>query len=118
MNKLIYIVIILSISSPLLSFMVYAQTQEQEDIIIPEIIDNRKEYVYCPIDLEALDKSISYEINGCPTIRVYVENYDRLTTLQKADIDTKLKANGFTSKEDFKIDEYTGRILSDANESK
>lgn len=77
-----------------------------------EII-TRKEYVYCPIDVDTLDNSIVYEINGCPTVRMYVENYDRLDTLTRTNIDVTLKARGFEEKENFKIDELTGRVITE-----
>lgn len=70
----------------------------------------RKEYVYCPVDVNALDKSVTYEINGCPTVRIYVENYNTLDTLTKTNIDTTLKSQGFKEKEAFGLNELTGRI--------
>lgn len=82
--------IIISIISSLvlgsLSGIVYAQS-----------IDNagRREYVYCPIDPSLLSARTTYEINGCPTVRIYVDNWNNLPTLDKTTIDTQLRNSGF-----------------------
>ena len=96
----ISIIIFVSVGLLAVSGFAYAQLQNE----------TRKEYVYCPIDTELLDKSVTYEINGCPIIRVYVENYDRLDTLKRTQIDNTLRTDGFIPKEEFEIDEDSGRL--------
>jgi hypothetical protein len=56
---------------------------------------NRREYVYCPIDTTTLSVSTTYEINGCPTVRIYINNWNTITELDKTSIDTKLRSAGF-----------------------
>jgi hypothetical protein len=60
-------------------------------------VDNssRREYVYCPIDPSTLNSKTTYEINGCPIARVYVDRWNTLTELDKTAIDTQLRNSGF-----------------------
>ena len=56
---------------------------------------SRREYVYCPINPTTLDQSTTYEINGCPNVRIYVNNWNTLTPLQQTSIDAQLRGLGF-----------------------
>ena len=66
-------------------------------------IDNsgRREYGYCPISPETLLSRAQFEINGCPLIRVYISNWNELTTIDQTTIDTQLKSLGFKDIGDF-----------------
>ena len=55
---------------------------------------NRREYTYCPIT-DNLAKSLNAEIDGCPLVRVYVNNWNTLTSLQQTTIDSQLRGLGF-----------------------
>lgn len=59
-------------------------------------IDNagRREYTYCPIS-DTLSKSLNAEINGCPLVRIYVNNWNSLTPLEQSTIDSQLRVIGF-----------------------
>ena len=67
--------------------------------VIPNSISvdssNRREYVYCPIDSLLLSSKTTYEINGCPIVRIYVDNWNNLSALDQASIDTQLRNAGF-----------------------
>lgn len=86
MHSMIIFLLLVGIGLGALSGAVYAQT-----------IDNsgRREYVYCPIDPALLSSRTTYEINGCPTVRVYVDNWNSLTALDKTSIDSQLRSSGF-----------------------
>jgi hypothetical protein len=56
---------------------------------------NRREYVYCPIDSLLLNSKTTYEIDGCPTVRLYVNNWNNLATTDKTAVDTQLRSAGF-----------------------
>ena len=102
------IIILIALGIIALSATIYSVNAQIEETI------TRREYVYCPVDTSALDKTVTYEINGCPTVRIYVENYDRLTIIQKSDIDAKLRADGFLPKEESEINEIDGRITTNS----
>ena len=60
-------------------------------------VDNsgRREYGYCPIQPETMLSRAQFEINGCPIIRVYVTNWDKLTSLEQTTVDSQLRTMGF-----------------------
>jgi hypothetical protein len=60
-------------------------------------IDNtgRREYVYCPANLLTLDSRATYSVEGCPLTRIYVNNWNGLSTVVQTAIDTQLRSLGF-----------------------
>lgn len=70
-------------------------------------VDNsgRREYGYCPINPELLSSRAELEINGCPLIRTYITNWDKLTILEQQTIDTELRGLGFKD-----ISEFDNRV--------
>ena len=59
-------------------------------------IDNsgRREYTYCPLSDSDI-KSFNGEVNGCPLARVYVGNWNSLSSIDQQKIDTLLRSKGF-----------------------
>lgn len=59
-------------------------------------IDNvdRREYTYCPLS-DSDVKAFNGEINGCPLMRVYVDDWSKKTLLEQSTIDNMLRAKGF-----------------------
>jgi hypothetical protein len=55
---------------------------------------NRREYTYCPLS-DTDVKSFGGEIDGCPVVRVYVNNWSTLTPTEQTTIDTLLRSKGF-----------------------
>jgi hypothetical protein len=55
---------------------------------------NRREYTYCPIP-DSTARSLNAEIDGCPLMRVYINNWSSLTVLQQNTIDTQMRTLGF-----------------------
>ena len=55
--------------------------------------NNRREYTWCPINDQLAKTNI--EVNGCPIVRVYVNDWNRLTVLQQASIDSQMRGLGF-----------------------
>lgn len=55
---------------------------------------NRREYTWCPMT-DSNAKTLNAEINGCPLVRVYINDWNRLTPLQQSDIDSRMRAMGF-----------------------
>lgn len=68
---------------------------EKNDNAITVDNSDRREYVYCPIDTEELKVITTYEINGCPLVRVYIDNWTKLTLEEQTIIGQQMKANGF-----------------------
>lgn len=68
-----------------------------------QTIDNsgRREYGYCPISPETMLGRAEFEINGCPLVRVYITNYNQLSTIEKTTIDTQMRASGFRDISEF-----------------
>jgi hypothetical protein len=60
-------------------------------------LDNagRREYVYCPVNPSLLSSRTTYEINGCPSVRIYVNNWNQLSVLDQTAIDSQLRSAGF-----------------------
>lgn len=54
---------------------------------------NRREYTWCPINDQLAKTNVSIE--GCPIVRIYVNDWSRLTPLQQTTIDTQLRTLGF-----------------------
>lgn len=58
-------------------------------------VDNgRREYTWCPLT-DSNAKTLNAEINGCPLVRVYINDWSRLTPLQQSDVDSRMRAMGF-----------------------
>lgn len=57
--------------------------------------EGRREYGYCPISPENMLSRAQFEINGCPLIRVYVTNWNQLSTPDQQTLDTQLRSAGF-----------------------
>ena len=68
-------------------------------------LDNsgRREYGYCPINPETLLSRAQFEISGCPVVRVYISNWNQLTTLEQTTIDSQMRALGFKDISEFDI---------------
>lgn len=60
-------------------------------------IDNsgRREYVYCPVDIDTLGIELTYELNGCPIARIYIDNWLSMTVEEQNAIHEHLINNGF-----------------------
>jgi len=87
-----YIISIISISSLLiLGLLVYVEAQTRT---ITLDNSNRREYTYCPLSDSEI-KSLNAEINGCPLVRIYVNDWNKLTSLEQTAIDTLLRGKGF-----------------------
>jgi len=54
---------------------------------------NRREYTWCPISDTTAKTNI--EVDGCPVVRVYINDWNRLTILQQSSIDTQMRGLGF-----------------------
>lgn len=54
---------------------------------------NRREYTYCPLS-DSDVKAMSAEIDGCPLVRVYINDWNKLTLTQQNTIDTLLRNKG------------------------
>lgn len=57
--------------------------------------NNRREYGYCPITPESMLNKAQFEINGCPIVRVYIVNWNQLSSLEQTTIDTQMRNAGF-----------------------
>jgi len=91
MNNRNIIIILVVTALTTMSTLIYVQA-----LSVPAIDNSgRKEYVYCPINPSLLDTSTTYELNGCPTVRIYVDRWNSLTPLQQTNIDTQLRSSGF-----------------------
>lgn len=55
---------------------------------------NSREYTYCPLSSNDLS-SFTGEVDGCPLARVYVNNWNSLSSVQQSTIDTLLRSKGF-----------------------
>lgn len=55
---------------------------------------NRREYTYCPIS-DSNAKLMNAEINGCPVVRVFVNNWSNLSVAEQTAIDTRMRSMGF-----------------------
>lgn len=67
--------------------------------------NNRREYGYCPISPETMSSRVQFEINGCPVVRVYIVNWNQLTTLEQTTLDTQMRSAGFRD-----IGEFDARV--------
>jgi len=91
MNNRNIIIVLVITALATMSSMLYVQALSN-----PSVDDSgRREYVYCPINPSLLDTSTTYELNGCPTVRIYVDNWNSLTALKQSSIDTQLRSAGF-----------------------
>lgn len=68
-------------------------------------VDNsdRREYVYCPISPLSLNTATDYNIEGCPTVRIYVYHWNTLTPIQQTSIDSQLRSSGFKDPDELGI---------------
>lgn len=55
---------------------------------------NRREYTYCPIS-DANAKLLDAEVNGCPVVRVFINNWSNLSIAEQTAIDTRMRSMGF-----------------------
>lgn len=96
---IIFSLIILVVCSTVMVINVYA--------VNTTTIDNsgRREYGYCPIAPETMLSRAEFEINGCPLVRTYITNWDRLTITEQTTIDSQLRALGFKD-----ISEFDSRV--------
>jgi len=91
MNNRNIIIVLVITALVTMSSIIYVQA-----LSIPSIDNSgRREYVYCPLNPSLLDTSTTYELNGCPTVRIYVDKWNQLTLLQQTNIDTQLRSSGF-----------------------
>lgn len=84
---------ILSLSIPSIPLIVHALTTQS---IITTTLDNinRRVYTYCPINATQVT-SFHGDIEGCPIVRVYVNNWNTLPLANQTAIDTMLRTKGF-----------------------
>jgi len=92
MNKYLYgyIFVIIAVISTV-GFTFYYVDAQIRTITVDN--SNRREYTYCPINDQLAKTNISVE--GCPLVRVYVNNWSQLTSLQQTTIDTQIRGLGF-----------------------
>lgn len=64
---------------------------------------NRREYGYCPLAPEGISSRVSLQVNGCPLMRVYISNWNQLTTLEQTTVDTQLRSMGFKDIGEFDV---------------
>ena len=88
MKEIYAVIIALSVVIMSAGFFAYAQTTTT--------IDNadRREYTYCPLS-DSDVKAFNGEINGCPLMRVYVDDWSKKTSLEQSTIDNMLRLKGF-----------------------
>lgn len=81
-------ILVTAISIPAIFIIVYGASITS--------IDNssRREYTYCPLS-DSDVKSFNGEVNGCPLARVYVDNWNSLSSIDQQKIDTLLRSKGF-----------------------
>lgn len=98
--SLIVIIAIFGILGYLALKPVLAQLQTAigvEDTLSPT--DDRKAFSYCPISSDTeniLGKyGVSYNIEGCPLSRLYVDNWDKLDKTTQQNIVNELLASGY-----------------------
>lgn len=81
----------------LLAGLAYAQTvipKEDIDKTLSEQ-DNRKSFGYCP-DATILDKyGVSYSLESCPLSRLYIDDWDKISSEDRDIIYNELNANGW-----------------------
>lgn len=70
-------------------------------------IDNagRREYGYCPMTPESLSSRAQIEVNGCPLVRVFITNWNQLSSIDQSTIDSQMRALGFKD-----IGEFDNRV--------
>lgn len=65
----------------------------------PPDIQNRKEFTTCSIKPSEFPANAELEFYGCPTVRVYINNWDSLTPVEQSSITQLLTSKGFVENE-------------------